>query len=46
MLAALVAAGATNKTCNFGGAGNATPTGQGLTDKATLISRGWSVTTN
>lgn len=31
---------------NIGGAGNAVPTGQGLTDKATLISRGWSVVTN
>lgn len=28
------------------GAGNAAPTGQGLLDKATLISRGWTVTTN
>lgn len=25
---------------------NAAPTGQGITDKATLISRGWTVTTN
>lgn len=28
------------------GVGNAAPTGQGLTDKATLIARGWQVTTN
>lgn len=46
ILAALVAAGSTNKICNLGGIGNAAPTGQGLTDKATLISRGWNVTTN
>jgi Leucine-rich repeat (LRR) protein len=31
---------------NLGGTGNATPTGQGITDKAILISRGWTVTTN
>lgn len=50
ILAAFVAAGRTsaNGTCilNLGGVGNAAPTGQGLTDKATLVSRGWTVTTN
>ena len=50
VLAALVAAGRTSAsgTCvvNVGGTGNAAPTGQGITDKATLISRGWTVTTN
>ena len=33
-----------NRTINVGGTGNAAPTGQGITDKNTLISRGWSVT--
>ena len=44
---------AANKTTgtrilNLGGTGNAAPTGQGLTDKATLLSsaRGWTVITN
>jgi hypothetical protein len=50
ILAAFVAAGRTSAsgTCilNLGGTGNAAPTGQGLTDKTTLISRGWTVTTN
>lgn len=50
ILAAFVAAGRTlaSGTCvlNLGGTGNAAPTGQGLTDKATLISRGWTITTN
>lgn len=50
LLAAFVAAGRTsaNGTCilNLGGTGNAAPTGQGLTDKQTLINRGWTVTTN
>lgn len=48
ILAAFVAAGRTTGTriLNLGGTGNAAPTGQGLTDKATLISRGWTVTTN
>lgn len=50
VLSALVAAGRTSAsgTCvvNVGGTGNAAPTGQGITDKATLISRGWTVTTN
>lgn len=50
VLSALVAAGRTSAsgTCvvDVGGTGNAAPTGQGITDKATLISRGWTVTTN
>lgn len=48
LLAAFVAAGRNSGTrgLNLGGTGNAAPTGQGLTDKATLISRGWTVTTN
>ena len=48
ILAAFVAAGRTSAngvvTLNLGG--NAAPTGQGLTDKTTLQSRGWTVTTN
>jgi hypothetical protein len=35
-----------NRIINVGGTGNAAPTGQGITDKNTLISRGWTVTTN
>ena len=48
ILADFVAANRTTgtRTLNIGGAGNATPNGQGLTDKSTLISRGWTVTTN
>lgn len=48
ILAAFVAANKTagTRVLNLGGAGNAAPTGQGITDKATLISRGWTVTTN
>ena len=48
ILAAFVAANKTTGTriLNLGGPGNAAPTGQGITDKATLISRGWTVTTN
>jgi hypothetical protein len=48
ILAAFVAANKTTGTCtlNLGGTGNAAPTGQGITDKATLVSRGWTVTTN
>jgi len=40
-----VAAGASGGTLNLAGT-NAAPTGQGITDKATLNSRGWTVTTN
>jgi len=48
ILAAFVLANKTTGTriLNLGGTGNASPTGQGITDKATLISRGWTVTTN
>ena len=48
ILAAFVAANKTTGTriLNLGGTGNAAPTGQGITDKATLVSRGWTVTTN
>jgi Leucine-rich repeat (LRR) protein len=50
ILAAFVAAGRTSAdgTCilMLGGTDNAAPTGQGITDKDTLISRGWTVTTN
>ena len=48
ILAAFVAANRTTGTrvLNLGGTGNAAPTGQGITDKATLQSRGWTVTTN
>lgn len=46
LLADFVAAGASNGTLSIGGVGNAAPTGQGLTDKTTLQSRGWTVTTN
>lgn len=48
LLAAFVAAGRASgtRTLNLGGTGNAAPTGQGITDKATLQSRGWTVTTN
>jgi hypothetical protein len=31
---------------NLGGTGNAAPSSAGVTDKNTLISRGWTVTTN
>jgi len=48
ILAAFVAANKTTGTrvLNLGGTGNATPSATGLTDKATLQSRGWTVTTN
>jgi hypothetical protein len=48
ILAAFVEANKTTGTriLNLGGTGNAAPTGQGITDKATLQSRGWTVTTN
>lgn len=45
VLSALVAAGNT-VTCNLSGGTSAAPTGQGLTDKATLISNGSTITTN
>lgn len=50
LLAAVVATGRTiaNGTCTITihGTGNAAPSGQGITDKATLTSRGWTVVTN
>ncbi|MCX6223222.1 MAG: hypothetical protein NTV01_00460, partial [Bacteroidia bacterium] len=48
ILAAFVAAGRSSGTrvLNLGGTGNAAPTGQGVTDKDTLVSRGWTVTVN
>ncbi|NBP02786.1 MAG: hypothetical protein EBU90_22250, partial [Proteobacteria bacterium] len=48
ILAAFVAANKTTGTriLNLGGTGNAAPTGAGITNKATLVSRGWTVTTN
>jgi len=45
LLSRLVINGATNGTLNIAGqTGNAAPTGQGLTDVATLESRGWTIT--
>jgi hypothetical protein len=50
ILAAFRAAGRTSASgscvLNLGGTGNAAPTGQGLTDKGVLLSRGWTVVTN
>lgn len=48
ILAAFVAANRTTGTrvLNIGGTGNAAPSAAGVTDKNTLISRGWTVTTN
>ncbi len=48
ILAAFVAANRTTGTrvLNIGGTGNAAPSATGVTDKNTLISRGWTVTTN
>lgn len=48
ILAAFVAANRTTGTrvLNIGGTGNAAPSAAGVTDKDTLISRGWTVTTN
>lgn len=48
ILAAFVAANRTTGTriLNLGGTGNAAPSAAGVTDKNTLISRGWTVTTN
>lgn len=42
----LVTAGSSNGTVNVGGTGNAAPSGAGAADAATLVSRGWTVTTN
>ena len=38
--------GGGDQILNLSGGTNAAPTGQGLTDKATLIAAGWTVTTN
>jgi Leucine-rich repeat (LRR) protein len=46
VLATLVANGLRSGTLNIGGGTNAAPTGQGLIDKTTLVSRSWTVTTN
>lgn len=46
VLAAFVASGTTTAMIDLGGTGNAAPTGQGITDKNTLLSRGCTVTTN
>lgn len=46
ILAKLVEYGTTNGSVNITGVGNASPSGQGLTDKNTLFSRGWSVNVN
>jgi hypothetical protein len=43
ILAAFAAAGHSNGFLNLGGAGNAAPTGQGITDTETLRSNGWTV---
>lgn len=46
ILAAFVAAGRATGTLTLNGGTNAAPTGQGITDKATLVASGWSVLTN
>jgi Leucine-rich repeat (LRR) protein len=46
ILADFVAAGRAGGALTLNGTGNAAPTGQGLTDKATLAGLGWTVTTN
>ncbi|MDD5065382.1 MAG: hypothetical protein PHQ35_11565 [Phycisphaerae bacterium] len=46
LLAMLVANGASGGTFTCNGGTNGAPTGQGITDKATLITRSWTVTTN
>ena len=48
ILSDFVAANKTTGTriLNIGGTGNAAPSAAGLLDKATLVSRGWTVTTN
>jgi len=47
ILAAFVAANRTEGTriLNLGGVGNAAPTGQGITDRQTLLNRGWRTAT-
>ena len=46
ILASLVTAGRTNGTVNVHGGTSATPSAAGLASKATLVSRGWTVTHN
>jgi hypothetical protein len=46
ILAAFVTAGASGGTLALNGGGNATPSATGLSNKATLVSRGWTVTNN
>jgi hypothetical protein len=50
ILSDLVDAGRTSGdgicVCNLDGTGNATPSAAGLADAATLVARGWTVTTN
>jgi len=46
ILAAFVAAGASNGILVLNGTGNAAPTGQGVTDVIALQNDGWTVTTN
>src|ERR1700752_139380 len=46
ILAVLVDGGLENGTADLSGGDNAAPTGQGITDVATLEGRGWTVTTS
>ena len=46
ILASLVTAGNSNGTLNMHGGTSATPSAAGLASKATLVSRGWTVTHN
>ena len=46
ILAALVAGGLLNGVVNLSGGTNAAPSGQGIVDAGTLVTNGWTVTTN
>ncbi len=46
LLAKFVATGATNNQVYLDGGANATPSSAGLASKATLVSRGWTITHN
>lgn len=46
ILRGIVLGGASGGTVNLSGGTNGEPTGQGITDVATLTSNGWTVTTN
>ena len=46
ILQAAVDAGGSNRALNVGGSGNSAPSAAGITNKNTLLGRGWSVTTN